>query len=143
MICSRYRHQSNQINGWWWNGLSPGIIPFRTRWRYSGCWNPYPSILTGGSPYFKMYTVSTVLFHKYVGANVAVKNCISQFSIFFPTKATVKMANGNTVHTQWIGIILCHFTNCSIIYPVGPVYYFPGHPSNTISSGALEFYIGF
>ena len=29
------------------------------------------------------------------------------------------------------------------MYPVGPVYYCPGHPSNTISSGALKFYIGF
>ena len=29
------------------------------------------------------------------------------------------------------------------IYPFGTVYYFPGHPSNTISSGALKFYIGF
>ena len=27
----------------------------------------------------KFYTVSTVLFHKYVGANVAVKNCMSHF----------------------------------------------------------------
>ena len=31
----------------------------------------------------------------------------------------------------------------SIIYPVGPVYYFPGHLSNTISSGDLKFYVGF
>ena len=26
---------------------------------------------------------------------------------------------------------------------MGLVYYFPGHPSNTISSGALKFYVGF
>ena len=38
---------------------------------------------------------------------------------------------------------LCRFPNFSIIYPVGPVYYCPGQPSNTISSGALKFYIGF
>ena len=63
--------------------------------------------------------------------------------MFVPTKATVKLANGNTGHPQGIGIILCRFPNCSIIYPVGPVYYCPGHPSNTISSGALKFYIGF
>ena len=33
-------------------------------------------------------------------------------------------------HTQGIGIILFHFPNCFIIYPVVPVYYCPGHPSN-------------
>ena len=63
-------------------------------------------------------------------------------SMFVPTKATVKLANGNTGYTQGIGIILCCFPNYPIIYPVGPVYYCPGHPSNTISSGALKFYIG-
>ena len=63
--------------------------------------------------------------------------------MFSLTKATLKLANGNTGHAQGIGIILCRFPNCSIIYPVGPVYYCPGHPSNTISSGALKFYIGF
>ena len=83
------------------------------------------------------------MFHKYGGANVAVKIFISHFYMFLSAKATVKLANGNTVHAQGIGIILCQFPNCSIIYPVGPVYYFPGHPSNFISSGALNFYIGF
>ena len=53
------------------------------------------------------------------------------------------MANGNTGHAQEIGIILCRFNNCSIIYTMGPVDYCPGHPSKTISSGALEFYVGF
>ena len=91
----------------------------------------------------KFYIVSTVLFHKEVGANVEVTNSMSHFSMFVPAKATVKLANGNTGHAQGIGIILCRFPNCSIIYPVGPVYYFPGHPYNTISSGALKFYIGF
>ena len=62
--------------------------------------------------------------------------------MFSPTKATVKLDNVNTRHNQGIGIILCRFINCSIIYPVEPVYYFPGHPSNTISSGALKFYVG-
>ena len=95
------------------------------------------------TPSSKFYTVYTVLFHKYVGVNVAVTNCISHFSMVVPTKATVKLANGNTGHAQGIGIILCRFPNCAIIYPVGPVYYCTGHPSNTISSGALNFYIGF
>ena len=83
-----------------------------------------------------------MLFHKDGGANVPVTNCMSHFSMFSPTKATVKLANINMVHSQVIGITLCHFTNCSIIYPVGPVYYFPVHPSNTISSGTLKFYVG-
>ena len=48
-----------------------------------------------------------------------------------------------TGHAQWIGIILCRFPNCSIIYPVGPIYYCPGHPFNTISTGDLKFHIGF
>ena len=95
------------------------------------------------APTSKFYTVFTVLFHKYVGANVEVKNCMSHFSMFAPTKDTVKLSNGNTGHAQGIGTIFCRFHNCSIIYPVGPVYYFTGHPSNTISSGALKFYVGF
>ena len=55
----------------------------------------------------------------------------------------MKLDNGNTGHAQGIGNILCRFPNSSIIYPVGPVYYFPGHPYNTILSGALKFCIGF
>ena len=62
---------------------------------------------------------------------------------FVSTKATVKLVNGNTVHAQGIGILLCRFPNCSIIYLVGTVYYCPGHPSNTISSVALKFYVRF
>ena len=89
------------------------------------------------------YTVSTVLFHKYGGANAAVTNCMSYFSMFVSTKATVKLANGNTGHAQGIGIILCCLPNCSIMYPVVTVYYCPGHPSKNISSGELKFYIGF
>ena len=84
-----------------------------------------------------------MLFHKGGIANVAVTNCMSHFSIFVPTKATVKMDNGNTGHAQGIGIILCRFNNCTIIYPVVPVYYCPGHHSNTISLGSLKFYVGF
>ena len=67
---------------------------------------------------------------------------MSQFSIFSPTKATMKLANGNTENAQGTGINLCNFYYCSTVYPVGPVYYFPVHPSNTISSGALRFYVG-
>ena len=95
------------------------------------------------APPTKFYTVSTVLFHKDGGANVAVTNCMSHFSMFVPTKATVKLANGNTVHAQGIEIILCHFPIYPIIYPVGEVYYCPGYPSNTISLGALKIYVGF
>ena len=68
---------------------------------------------------------------------------MSHFSMFVPTKATVKLANGNTGHTQGIGIILYRFTNFTIIYSVVPVYYFTGHPYNTISLGDLKFYAGF
>ena len=91
----------------------------------------------------KFHTVSTVLFHKYGGANVSVANCMSLFSMFVPTKTTVKLDNGNMLHAQGIEIIICNFPNCSIIYTLRPVYYCPGHPSNTISSGALKFYVGF
>ena len=63
--------------------------------------------------------------------------------MFVPTKSTLKLGNGNMGHAQVIGVILCRFPNCSIIYPVGPVYYFPIHPYNTISSGSLKFYVGF
>ena len=90
-----------------------------------------------------MYTVSTVLFNKYEGENFAVTNCMSHFSMFIQTKYTVKLANGNTLYSQVIGIILCHFPNCPIIYMVGSVYYCPGQPSNTNSSGAQHFFVSF
>ena len=63
--------------------------------------------------------------------------------MFVPTKATVKLTNGKTVYAQAIAIILSSFNNFTIIYLVGPVYYFPGHPSSTISLGALKFYVDF
>ena len=59
-----------------------------------------------------IHSLSTVLFHKYGGENVAVTNFMSHFSMFVPTKDTVKLSNGNTGHVQGIGIILCRFTNC-------------------------------
>ena len=68
---------------------------------------------------------------------------MSHFSMLFPTKSNVKLSNVNMVHAQVTGIILCHFTNCPNIYPVVPVYYCPGKPSNTISSFDLKFYLGF
>ena len=63
--------------------------------------------------------------------------------ISFPSKATVKLANENTGHDKLIGVILCHFLTWPIIYPLEPVYYFPGDPSNTISFFTLKFYVGF
>ena len=95
------------------------------------------------APPSKIYTFSTVLFNKYRGTNVVVANCMSRFSMFVPTKATVKLSYGNKRHEQEIGVILCRFPNCSIIYLVGLIYYCPGHPSSTISSGALKLYVGF
>ena len=83
-------------------------------------------------PPSQIYTVSTVFFHKDGGENVAVTYCMSHFYMFITINATVKLANGNTGHSQEICIILCCFPNCSIIYPVGPVYYFLVHPSNAI-----------
>ena len=62
--------------------------------------------------------------------------------MFVSTKTNVKLANENTGHSQLIGIILCCFPNCSIIYPVGPFYYCLDNPSNTILSDALIFYVG-
>ena len=56
------------------------------------------------APPSKFNIVYTVLFHKYVGSNVSVKSCMSHFSMFVPTKATVKLANGNTAHAQKLGL---------------------------------------
>ena len=55
----------------------------------------------------------------------------------------MKFYDGNTGHAQVIGIILFISLNCTNIYPVGPVYYYPDHPSNTISLYALKFHVGF
>ena len=95
------------------------------------------------SPSSKYNKVSTLLFHKFVGVNAAVINCMSHFYMFVPTKSTVKLDNGNTGHSQGIGIILCSFPDCSNIYTVGPVYYCPGHPSNNIFLGELNFLLLF
>ena len=68
---------------------------------------------------------------------------MSQFSRFVPTKDDVKLANENTGHYQVIAIILCCFTNRLIIYPMGKVYYYLGHPSNKISYNDLKCYADF
>ena len=46
-----------------------------------------------------------MLFLKYGGANVGVKNCMESFSMFIPTQDNMKLANGNTGYSQGIGII--------------------------------------
>ena len=95
------------------------------------------------APSSKFYTVCTVLFHKYGGKHFAFTNYMSHFYMFSPTKANVKLANENTGHAQVIGIVLYQFLNCHIIYPVVPVYYFPGHSSNNISTCDFKYYIVF
>ena len=97
----------------------------------------------GGQHPLKIYTWSTMLFQKYSGANDAVTNFMSHFSMLIPTNATVKLDNGNTVHAQVIGIILCPFPSCPIIHSVELVYYFPDHPYNTISLVHLKLCVGF
>ena len=67
------------------------------------------------APPSKFYIVSTLLFHKYRGVNFEVMNCISLFSMFVLTKATVKLAKGNTAHAQTVGIIY-------VIFLIIPLY---------------------
>ena len=64
------------------------------------------------------------------------------YYIFVPSIGNVKLTNGNMGHTQVIGIILCFFPKYPIIYPVGPVYYCTGKPSNKISLGDTKCYVG-
>ena len=68
---------------------------------------------------------------------------MSHFSMFVPIKPGVESANVSMGHDQVIGIILCFFPKWYIIYPVLPVYYCPGNPSNTISLGYLKCFVGF
>ena len=72
-----------------------------------------------------------------------LKSQIICHTVLIPIKATVRINNGNIVHAQVIMIISCYFTNFSDIYLVGEVHYFPGSRFNTISSGALNFHVGF
>ena len=99
--------------------------------------------LTSGFYFIKTSIVSTVLFHKYGGENVGVKICMSHFYMLVPTKVNGKWDNGNMVHAQGIGIILCNFPNCPITYTVGPVYYCPYQHSKNISLGDLKYYVYF
>ena len=41
--------------------------------------------------------------------DVVVTNCMSHFSIFVPTNATVKFDNGNTRHAKVIGVFYVVF----------------------------------
>ena len=61
------------------------------------------------APPSKLYTVSDVLFHKYGGANVAVTNCMSHFSVFVPTKATVKLAKETRDMSKELGLVYVAF----------------------------------
>ena len=75
------------------------------------------------SPLSKIYTVSTVLFHKDGGDIFSYKFHVKLF-MFVPTKATAKLYNGNIGHTQGVGTILCLFPIWSILYPVEPFIIF-------------------
>ena len=81
----------------------------------------------------KLHTVSTVLFRAYLVAIVEVTNFLFRFSMIFLTKANTKLDNVKIVNSQVIGIISFHFTKFPIIYPVEPIYYCTGNPSNIIS----------
>ena len=95
------------------------------------------------TPSSTLYTVYTVIFHKYGGASFDATNFISHVYMFIPTKANVKLSNVKTINYEVIGNILSHFFNCPIIYTVGSVYYFPGLLSNTISLDSIKCYSGF
>ena len=97
-------------------------------------------VLNPSSNFFSLYTV---FLHKDGGSTFSVTNYMSHFSLFFPIKAIVELANRNTVYSQLFGVALCNFTNCSIIYIVVTVYCCPGQPYNTTSLGSPKFYIGF
>ena len=97
-----------------------------------------------GSPLLQNFIQSIMCFQMNIEEQMLLSQIlISHFSMFVPTKSTVELSNGNTGHSQIIGIFLCFSPNCTIIYSVGPVSYFPCHPYNTILSGALKLYVGF
>ena len=56
-----------------------------------------------------MYTVSNVLFHKHIGVNVAVTNCMSYFYMFVPTKDTMKLAIETWETTKEFGLFYVAF----------------------------------
>ena len=47
------------------------------------------------APHSELFTVSTVLFHKYGRENIGVANCLSRFSMSVPDKVKVKLSNSN------------------------------------------------
>ena len=63
--------------------------------------------------------------------------------MFVPTIVNVEFSDVNKGHDQVTEIILCRFPNCTIIYPVGPVYCCPGHASNTIPYSYLKGFVLF
>ena len=60
-----------------------------------------------------------------------------------PTKATLKLANGNMGHAQGIGFILCCFTNCLILYPVGAFFIFQVTLPTASHQVSSNFMLGF
>ena len=84
-----------------------------------------------------------MLFHKDEGDHVGFTELMSCLSVLLPTKANLKLDHGNTRHSQVIRIILYYFHKFPVIYTLGPVYYFPGHTSNSVLLDALKCYVGF
>ena len=64
------------------------------------------------------------------------------FFILVPIHANVKFSKEYMVHAQVIGVVLCIFPTFPIMYYLGRVYYYPGHPSNNISLVDLKCYFG-
>ena len=54
----------------------------------------------------KLYTVSTLFFHKYLGENVRVIIDFRKFSMFVTTISNVKWASENIGHSQGIGMFM-------------------------------------
>ena len=65
-------------------------------------------------PASKKITLSTVLFHEYGGENVAVKNYMSHFSMFVPTKATEELANEIILQAQGIEVFNVAFLTVTL-----------------------------
>ena len=94
------------------------------------------------APPSKFYTVSNVLFCKYGGANIAVKNWMSNFICLSQTRPLWNwLVEKQDIHKE-LGFLCC-FPNCFIVYPVVTVYYCLGSPSSTISLCALKLYFGY
>ena len=83
------------------------------------------------SPYSKFYTVLTICFHKYGRKNVKATNYLSHWSTIVLVRENMKLFGANKIRTKYIGNILCQFPYFLFIYPMGPIYYCQGRPSNT------------